>query len=227
MRLLILISFLFTSCVSLAAPKLPEMTDMASLDFIAEAVLYDGIATLPDQKEYIFNFKIPENTVIFAIHNCHGEVMQLTTNKQTAIAFRYQPLGVEREGDCPLVATAITDKGEKLWSLTEFAFQNQIQGAPKETLKGWVYCNRKVATATGVFLCQSREKLIQRIAFESEVVFAKAGTVEGKVCGTDPVRINLTTFNVTLMAGQCNYLFVSKDGKAFRLNTNAYKGVIP
>lgn len=230
--MLFALSFLLSTCAT-AAPKLPEMTDMASMDFTADGVAYDGIATLPDQKEYNFVFKIPEKTAMFAIHNCNGEVFLPQPEKATTVAYRYVPYGIEREGSCILVATAISPAGEKIFSMIDFVYVSKKE--PKETLKAWVQCNRRYISATGALLCQSRggyvdkdgKKVdgdIQRVCLSYEGTFAAAGN---KSCEPPKQsRDSFTCYDVPMSQGKCVYLFGTKDNGVFRYTSYGYKGVI-
>jgi hypothetical protein len=220
--LLFLLLISCTSTPSYAAIKPDDITDMASMDFYAEGILYDGVATLPDQKEYILNFKLPEKTIMLGINNCHGEVFNLPTDKQTAVTYRYQPLGIEREGDCPLIATAITSTGQKIWAMIEFIFVTP-KPLPQETYKAWAYCNRKIIPSIGGYLCQSRAGKWQRVAFDTEVVYIDIGD---KRCNA-PVKKNLTMYDIKLSNGQCSYTFFNKASQVFRFNTIGYEAKTP
>jgi hypothetical protein len=230
--ILFILSLSAMSCAS-AAPKLPEMTDMASMDFTVDGVPYDGIATVPEKADYNFIFKIPKKTVMFAIHNCNGEVFFPQVDDQTSVTYKYTPYGIEREGSCMLFATSISAIGETSFSMTDFVYINKQ--IPKETLVAYVQCNRKYISAKGSLLCQARGPVVlpsgekkegdtQRVCLDQEAVFAAAAK---PTCNPPRLaRNSFTCYDISTSVGQCVYAFGTKDNQIFRLTLYGYKGIV-
>lgn len=233
---------LVTSCVSTASPKLPEITDAATLDFIVEAVSYDGFATVKGQQSYIMNFKIPEKTQMFAIRTCHREKFFPVDSKQTAIAYKYTPVdGLENtEALCNLTATAITQSGEKLWAYVNFVYPRDRNDA--NMLKAFMFCDGVVSQHLGGSFCQARaekeavlvggvlaagstQKIqLDKPAIYFEAISGKAGNPCIKPKSADKLGLK---YEITITPGICVYLFGDKDGAIFRLVTNGYLGKTP
>lgn len=211
---------------------MPEITDAATLDFIVEGVMYDGFATVPAQPRYIMHFKVPENTIYIVVHSCNREKPLPVTLKTTAVSYLYVPLAsMEDEGACPLIVTAITATGQKIWGFIDFVYVNK--GEPKEILEATVFCNGMAYRAKGAFVCQARGATetsngdIQKIGLAAEGVFATVGknkALKGTPCN-EPIKTGLTYYKMEVSAGICVYVFGTKDNKVFRLTMLGYKGV--
>lgn len=218
-----LLALLLLNSCAYAADELPKLTDMASLNFTVDGVNYNGIATLAQKKDYQIVFTLPAETIFFAIHNCHGEVLQ-SINKPKVYDFKYTPLGVESEGICVLIANAITAKGEKIFAMINPVFVSKEE--PKEILEAFIQCNRNVSRNYGGFLCQARTGLTQRITFLEDITFAEVG-IRGqsqKAC-VKPARKNSKVFDIVVQEDKCIYLFGTENKTIFNLITYGYKGV--
>ncbi|MEY2702262.1 MAG: hypothetical protein RLY43_895 [Bacteroidota bacterium] len=226
-----LLCLLFTNCATtpaFASLKLPEMTDAGTLDFIVDAVNYDGVASIAGKREYIINFKLPEKTVMFAIRTCNKERF-FDTNKKDAIAYRHVPIdGIENTSElCNMYATAITSTGQKLWAYIDFVYPRENN--PKYMLTAYTKCDGFVTKNVGGFTCQARADSTQEIVLDTPVFFAKAAAVKGSTakCTQPEAKTAGTTYRIYPSAGACEYIFGDKNGATFRLITLAYKGVTP
>jgi hypothetical protein len=222
MLFILLLYFFFTGCTSTSSssPLSIEMTDRATLSFLADGKQYSGVATLPEASAYSFQFNLPEGTEKFIVHTCHREVFFATTEKQ--INYKYIPAnGIENAGQCLLVATAFTNKGIMSVAYVDFIFVSKKP--PYETLKAGLYCNDSASWLTGGGFCQVRSGLIQKIALDGEGVFAASGSPK---CN-EPKKVDLTYYELIVSPGLCTYLFGIKGDKIFRLITYGYSPITP
>ena len=241
MRRLIFFFIFIANCAS-ASIKLPEITDAATLDFIVEAVPYDGFASVAGKREFIMNFKVPEKTIMFSVRTCHREKFLPVLEKQTAIAYRYTPVdGLENnETLCNMVATAITSNGDKLWAYINFVYPRN--GEAKNLLTAYIFCDGTVSTNIGGGVCQQRagkpavrnsygeitepaqEGSVQKITMDSPVIFAEGTSAR---CGTPKATVDGMKYEIETKPGICVYLFGTKSGATFRLITLGYLGKTP
>lgn len=245
MKILTLLFILLISCKSVpsyASIKLPEITDAATIDFLVDAVAYDGFASVAGKRSYIMNFKIPEKTMMFSIRTCHREKFLPVTDKQTAVTYNYSPVdGLENnETLCNMVATAITSTGQKIWAYINFVYPRNSD--VKNLLTSYIFCDGLVSSNVGGGVCQQRagkpavrnshgdiieqeqEGSVQKITMSHPVIFADSTNPR---CGKPKATQDGMKFEIETKAGTCVYLFGDKDGATFRLITLGYLGKTP
>lgn len=127
--------------------------------------------------------------------------------------------GLEDMKACALEITVLTQKQNR----TGFAFVDFNDGRPEfQQIAGSVKCNGTERKNTGVLVCQSAENLIQEIDFDREVIPGSPDVGCEPMKAIDGSRLK---YRWKLSAGQCTYLFGSKDGSRFRLTAIGYNEV--
>lgn len=186
-----------------------------------------GVGTLPYNEKYKLEINTGEKLDLFAITTCHREESTREPDKGVfkkdgRIFIDFVPT-VEKNRACPLYAGAFNRSGKHAWGVV-------VMESPAYQLKATVFCNGKVISANGVFICQSRENLIQKIIFPEPVKLVKPvnGPAERKEdCPALKPFEGDKVVEFSLPNRECLYGFIGKESyKIFQLYTVGYEELI-
>lgn len=185
--------------------------DFAAMPFEVGGQKFRGTAVIDRQSSQDFLFYLPKDTTKLMVTTCNREKFFAYPDFNKVFKYTYIPIMfLENRDSCFMTVTAITKYGETFKSIIDFR--------AGETLAGYLACNGEESKVIGVGFCQSRDGLVQRITFNSPVVFvAQDGCPELKaVDGSD------NTFEFKTAKGYCAYKFADKNKNKFRLTTFGY-----
>lgn len=170
-----------------------------------------GVYVLSKKPSYNFKAFLKRNAIVFKITSCHRE--WVIPDPHRKIEFEYTPIdGIENFGLCPLELGGFDLKGQHTWAYIDFK--------DDENLAAELSCNGKVTREDGVSICQSRVKLIQKIAFRKPVRMFSASRCN------EPESEDGKAFTIEATPGKCVYLFVDNDGEKHRFTTIGYDDVL-
>ena len=190
-----------------------EATNRASMAFLVDNKPYQGAAVLQRKSSQDITFILPRNTIKFMITTCSREEFYPYPDWSKPFKYTYIPvMYVENLGSCLMRTTAITDKGETVNALIDFT--------AGEELEAELSCNGKTEKTVGAGICQSRKELLQNIEFNQETVAVSA---EG--CPEPTQGFISKSYDIKLKNGFCEYQFMNKDKKIYRLTTYGYETI--
>lgn len=193
---------------------------------VRETAKFCGVGVLPFLEKYNIEVQAQGNLNFFSLTTCHEETTSENPDsgwfkKKGKVGFTYEPT-MERGKACPLYVSAYDKRQRHGWGI--IAFEN-----PRYELPAKLSCNGYVEEYNGVSICQSREKLLQKIEFGEPVklVAPVNGAAERKqpcpVIGKD----NDKTIEFLLPNRECVYGFIGKKtGKVHQLITVGYEDII-
>lgn len=196
---------------------LPRLTDMATLPFEIDGKKFVGTATVDRKSSLGFQFNLPAGTLQFTVASCHRE-LYIAKPLASIVKMPYSPvMFLENLRSCFVTATAITRNGETHVGLIE------LRQGLEETLPATSKCNGETVNAVGAHLCQANGKagLIQRIEFESDVVYSELTPGCSKL-EVAPVGV---AYEYRMSPGFCVYKFMDKQKRKFRLTTFGYSTI--
>lgn len=216
MRFLIPILFLFPACVTQ-----PLSTDAIYRKDIKMQVNrtwgnvpgeFLGTGILEKNPSYDFNFYFYRKPTKFTLTSCHREIVW--NNPGNGVKYTYVPVpDLEQNEYCPIEVGAFDDKGQHAWGMFDFK-----SGA--ESLDASLTCNGDInLLTTGVSICQSKAKLVQKIEFTEPVKVSVSND-----CPEVETKDN-KVFLITMGREKCLYLF-KRDSQYHRLITFGYDDVI-
>lgn len=171
-----------------------------------------GTAILEKQIGYNLTFYFYKKPAKFTITSCHREIVM--NNPGNGAKYGYYPIpGIEDSDFCPLEFGAFDESGQHSWGIIDFK-------SGFEKLDAILSCNGEaVVPFSGVSICQSKAKLLQKISFTEPV---KNGVSQG--CPAVQTKDD-KDFMIPMGRGKCLYVF--KRGDDFhRLITFGYDDVI-
>lgn len=179
----------------------------------------DGTFVASRAPKYRIEISTKGNLDLLTITTCHREFSaeKLRSGFFGKNRFEYEFIpveGIEDVGGCPLAIGGYeAEKGRHSWAFVDFE-------TPEATLPARVLCNGTDRQSRGVSICQSREGLLERIAFDVPVeVSPDPG------CPLPP-SIDKKLFEYPVNKGLCVYAFLARDGRFHRLTTIGYEGIV-
>lgn len=199
------------SCASLNSDISADIYYQKDLIIRIDNQRFEGIATLPDQSVYSFEFESKGKIDLFTIKSCHfyEVITPDRVIKQKKIEYVYYPTKFERQQSmCPLVINAY-EKNMGRHSFAQIDFNRPMYSAIAQ-----IDCNGFTMNKKGTYLCQSGEGLYQQITFDKESVFVTN-------C-QDTITKQGLSYKIKLNKGICIYTFKT-NGALFRLTTFGFE----
>lgn len=209
--LLVLCVVSLSGCETQTTQKLSsEKLYRRDMILTVNGVTEEGVIAVPMKAENTIKVTARGDLDMFAMQNCSGEWIKekawnvtetvrtglfgwgkKVIDKKREVEFKYYPSGMERLGACPLQLSGFSKSGQHSWGFVDFKTDTF-------TLKGSITCNSVTSEFDGVFACQSRAGLYQKIVFKKPVYISPdAGCGLGKEEGTE--------FTFPMPKGMCVY----------------------
>lgn len=187
--LVIVFLMLLVLCVSALSGCDAKTTQKLSADKLyrrdmiltVNGVTEEGVIAVPMLAENTIKVVSRGDLDMFAMQNCSGEWIKekawnvtetvrtglfgwgkKVIDKKREVEFKYYPSGLERLGSCPLQLSGFSKSGQHSWGFVDFKTDSF-------KLKGQMTCNSVTSPFDGVFACQSRAGLYQKLFFEKPV----------------------------------------------------------
>lgn len=224
MRYLIL--FLLAGCSGAVQKLDPSIFYKRDIRVEVNGKAYEGVVTVPRSSSYNVTLKPQGNLDMVLVKSCHREdTAQKSTSggffnfkSKTEFSYAYEPRPGLENGElaCPLTVDVYeVAKGRHSWAFIDFEH-------PSYSLPFQVDCNGHTSQATGVFVCQAKKGLVQRVSSPVALSWYPA---EPAACAK-PMRVSNYQYEIALSGDICVYMFDAKDGRRGRLTTIGYSGVL-
>ncbi len=185
---------------------------------------YEGVVTVPRSETYNLEFTSNGNIDLAMLKTCHREdtidpkkkSSFFGFNSKTTFYYNFQPRsGLEDGRTCPMTVDVYeAEKGRHAWAFIEFEH-------PNYNLPFDIDCNGSTHSVNGVFACQAKASLIQRIIFQAPVMFWPP---EPSHCAIPEKRPG-NAYEIKISEKECIYQFDTKSGQLGKLITIGYQGV--
>lgn len=219
----IILALLLTGCITNQKNLDPDSFYKRDMKIVVNGMSGEGVMVVPKSSSYKIDVEAKGKLDLFTFTTCHREETKEAAwqdksifGNKNKVTVQYSPIpGLEDEGSCPLMLGGYeADKGRHSWAFIDFY-------TGMETLSAKIKCNGKIKTFLGVSTCQSRNGLIQEIAFDEPV---EAGNPGGD-CSM-PKSDDKMSFKYPISEGLCVFAFMSKSGAVHRLTTLGYSEIL-
>lgn len=207
----LLAAFTSVSCGTTIKEPDPKVYYRRDIEIDYADKTYRGTAVLPRLNSYKLGFKSSGEMNLWILSSCHREVQKENVGYEHN--YTYNPIaGLEDTAQCPLQIGGF-DKHYGKHSFGYISFEN-----PELTLKASLTCNGESWQANGVAICQAREGLLQRIAFDRPVKVVSSEKCDWHIQKS-------SDFMFPVKNRECQYLFESDDKQRFLLDTIGYEEI--
>ena len=186
-----------------------------------------GVGVIPQEDKTRLRINTKNDIDKFILTTCHREVDTDNPDKglrrkNGIVNVEIDPT-VEKNRACPYYFGSFNREGKHSWGIVA------IKSAAYQ-LKAKAFCNGETSSIEGVFICQSKEGLMQKIVFDEPVIITKPvnGPAERKDdCPVLSVSENKKVLEYINPSRECLYGIIGKESKkAMQLYTVGYEELI-
>lgn len=228
-NILVLLFFCgIVSCASEPVQKLsPAVYYKNDMCFWHLGKKFCGVGVIQEKEEMFLTMDTHNNIDTFMLTTCHREIDTANPDKglrrkNGIVTMQITPT-LERGKACPYYFASFNREGKHSWGAV--AIQT-----PEFKLQAKAMCNGGVDNAEGVYICQSREGLLQKIIFSEPVKITKA--INGPAqrdedCPDLKLSEDKRTLDYITPNRECLYGFIGeKTNHKFKLYTIGYEEIV-
>ena len=219
------LAFLSSACSTFTQPLDPKLFYKRDIQIEVNGKGYEGVVTIPKASAYQITLRPKGKMDLVLVKSCHREDSAEKSNNggffifkgKNEFQYKYKPRqGLEDRRTCPLTVDVYeAEKGRHSWAFLEFEHSDYA-------LQFKVDCNGHTAVANGVYACQAKNGLVQRVSFPEPVMF---WPVKPESCAK-PEKKGNWFYEIALSTGECLYHFDTQSGVMGKLITIGYQGVL-
>jgi len=186
-----------------------------------------GVGVIPQEDKTRIRINTKNDIDKFILTTCHREID--TDNPDKGLRRKNGIVNldivptVEKNRACPYYFGSFNREGKHSWGIVA------IKSAAYQ-LTAKAFCNGEISDVEGVFICQSKEGLLQKIIFDEEVILTKPvnGPAQRKSdCPPLKLSDNQKTLEYITPNRECLYGIIGKKSlKSMQLYTVGYEQLI-